>query len=347
MKRTNDLHISGLRPLVAPVDLKQEFPMNELCNETVIASRKTICDIMMKKDKRLLALVGPCSLHDIEAAEDYASLLRELAKKLEDRIYIVMRVYFEKPRTTIGWRGLIVDPYLDGSYRIEEGMKLARKFLIKITESGLPAGSEMLDPIVPQYIDDLISWAAIGARTTESPTHRDLASGLSMPVGFKNGTSGSLEIALEALTSCIHPHSFIGIDQQGQTCILDTTGNSAVHLIMRGGRSGPNYYEEDVERAEELFRKAGLEPAIMVDCSHANSGKKQQRQERVLHAVLDQRTRGRKSIIGIMLESNIKEGKQDIAKGYSSLEYGISVTDECIGWEKTEELLNRAYQSLE
>jgi len=346
MERTHDLRISSLRPLIAPAAMKKELPMTEASNKTVIQSRIVINDILAKKDKRLLALIGPCSIHDIKAAEEYASRLLKLAEKLKDRIYIVMRVYFEKPRSTIGWRGLIVDPYLDGSYRIEDGVKLARRLLLSVTQKGLPAGSEMLDPIVPQYIDDCISWASIGARTTESQTHRNLASGLSMPVGFKNSTSGSIQTALDALTSAIHPHSFIGIDHNGQTCILDTTGNQAVHLIMRGGKSGPNYYEENVEKAEELFRKASIEPAIMIDCSHANSGKKHERQERVLNAVLDQRCRGRSSIIGIMLESNLKEGQQDIPRDISALEYGKSVTDACIGWEKTEELLNNAYEAL-
>jgi len=347
MKRTNDLRISTIKPLISPADLKKEFPMTEKSNETVVRSRETILNILEKKDKRLLAVVGPCSIHDIRAAGEYASLLRELSLKIEDRIFLVMRVYFEKPRTSIGWRGLIVDPHLDGSYDIEQGLKIARQLLLDITESGLPVGSEMLDPIVPQYNAELISWAAIGARTTESQTHREMASGLSMPVGFKNSTSGSLQIAMDALKSTMHPHSFIGIDQKGQTCVLQTTGNEGVHLIMRGGKNQPNYYEENVEEAESLLKENNLDPRIMIDCSHANSGKKQTRQERVLNAVLDQRKRGKESIIGFMLESNLKEGKQDIALNLSNLEYGKSVTDECIGWEKTEELLVHAYEMME
>ena len=314
MRKTNDLRISNIQPLISPEDLKKEFPMTVKSNETVVKSRKAILNILEKKDKRLLAVVGPCSIHDIRAAGEYASLLKELSGRIEDRILVVMRVYFEKPRTSIGWRGLIVDPHLDGSDDIEQGLKIARQLLLDITESGLSVGSEMLDPIVPQYNAELISWAAIGARTTESQIHREMASGLSMPVGFKNSTSGNLQIAMDALKSTIHPHRFIGIDQSGQTCVLQTTGNKGVHLIMRGGLNRPNYYEENVEEAEYLFKENGLEPRIMIDCSHANSGKMHTRQERVLNAILDQRKRGKESIVGFMLESSLKEGRQEIAQ---------------------------------
>ncbi|GAB4367598.1 MAG: hypothetical protein Kow009_04530 [Spirochaetales bacterium] len=257
-----------------------------------------------------------------------------------------MRVYFEKPRTVLGWRGLIFDPALDGSADIPRGLREARKLLLSITEMGLPAGSEVLDPIVPQYITDLLSWASIGARTTESQTHREMASGLSMPVGFKNGTDGSLESAINAMTSSLNPHSFIGIDQDGMTSILRTRGNDTIHLILRGGRMGPNYYEENVERAEEMLQKAGLPVAIVVDCSHMNSGKNHSRQGRVFHAFLHQRNLGRKSLIGFMLESNLFEGNQEIPKDLSNLKYGVSVTDACIGWEETERLLLEAYKML-
>jgi 3-deoxy-7-phosphoheptulonate synthase len=297
-------------------------------------------------DPRLLAIVGPCSIHDYDAAIEYARRLKGLADKIKDQIYIVMRVYFEKPRTTIGWRGLIMDPYMDNSYDIAHGLKLARKLLLEVTAMGLPAGSEMLDPIVPQYVDDLVSWAAIGARTTESQTHRNLAGGLSMPVGFKNGTGGNLELAVNAMQSARHPSSFIGIDQEGKTCILHTTGNDVCHLILRGGSNGPNYHEEDVEEAENLLVESGLQPAVFIDCSHANSGKQHIRQRRVLRTVIDQITRGQKSIKGVMIESNLEEGCQDIREDKESLRYGVSVTDECVGWDETEEMLTTASQRL-
>jgi 3-deoxy-7-phosphoheptulonate synthase len=344
--RINDLHIRSIVPLISPAELKQEFPLTHNSADTVIYSRDIIKNIIEGRDNRLLAVIGPCSIHDPKAAIDYAARLKTLADEISEQIYVVMRVYFEKPRTTTGWRGLIIDPFLDGSYDIAHGLKLARKILLEITGMGIPAGSEMLDPIVPQYIDDLVSWAAIGARTTESQTHRNLAGGLSMPVGFKNGTSGSLEMAVNAMLAARSPSSFIGIDQQGNTCILHTTGNDVCHLILRGGDNGPNYHEEDVEDAERLLKKAGLTPAVFIDCSHANSGKKYIRQRRVLRSVLDQLTRGQKTIRGVMIESNISEGCQDISADEKSLDYGISVTDECIGWEETEELLRDAAKRL-
>ncbi|ADK81359.1 3-deoxy-7-phosphoheptulonate synthase [Sediminispirochaeta smaragdinae] len=345
-QRINDLHIRSTVPLISPKELKREYPLTPAIANTVIESRRIIKNIITGKDKRLLAIVGPCSIHDRNVAIDYAKRLKELADEVSDSIYVVMRVYFEKPRTTIGWRGLIVDPYLDGSYDIAYGLKLARQILLDIVSMGLPAGSEMLDPIVPQYIDDLVSWAAIGARTTESQTHRNLASGLSMPVGFKNGTSGSLELAVNAMQSAEHPASFIGIDQDGNTCILHTTGHDVCHLILRGGRSGPNYHEEDVEHAQRLLEEAGLLQAVFVDCSHANSGKRQVRQRRVLRSVIDQIVRGQDVIRGVMIESNIDEGCQDISDSPDELKYGISITDECVGWEETEDMLRTARKRL-
>jgi 3-deoxy-7-phosphoheptulonate synthase len=257
-----------------------------------------------------------------------------------------MRVYFEKPRTALGWRGMILDPHMDGSYRLEEGLRKARKLLLDINTMGLPCGSEILDPIVPQYISDLVSWAAIGARTTESQTHRELTSGLSMPVGFKNGTDGSMDVAINGIRSAMHPHSFIGIDKQGQTCVLNTMGNKTGHPILRGGKHGPNYYEEIIEDTEEVLMKEGLNPVVLIDCSHENSGKKYYRQERVMNSILDQRRRGRDSIVGFMLESNIHEGKQAIPEDLSMLAYGISVTDACISFETTSELLYSAHKLL-
>lgn len=346
MRKVNDLHIRDIQPLIAPKVLKDKYPLTEGVADRVYEARETIRKIINREDPRLLGIVGPCSIHDIKAALEYAERLKKLADEVKDEIFIVMRVYFEKPRTTIGWRGIIVDPDMDGSYDIGRGLEIARKTLIKIGEIGLPTGSEMLDPYVPQYIDDLVSWAAIGARTTESQTHRNLASGLSMPVGFKNGTSGSLELAINAMQSAIHPASFIGIDQDGNTCVLSTTGNDVCHMILRGGRSGPNYHEEDIEAAEQLMKGAGLKPSLVVDCSHANSGKKSPRQRRVLRSIIDQVVYGEKVIAGFMLESNLFEGRQDIPSNLSELKYGVSVTDECIGWEETEKIVLQARQSL-
>lgn len=346
MHRTDNLRITGIKPLIPPESLMREIPITERAEKTVIESRRVIEAIIRGDDPRLLAIVGPCSIHDVKAAEEYAGLLDELRRKVEDRVYVVMRVYFEKPRSTLGWRGLIIDPSMDGSYNIEEGLRIARKLLRDITDRGIPTGSEMLDPIVPQYVSDLISWAAIGARTTESQTHRNLASGLSMPVGFKNATDGTLLSAVNALESARQGHNFIGIDPAGQTCVLSTAGNTASHIILRGGRPGPNYYEESVEEAEELISELGIPPAVMIDCSHMNSGKRHIRQGRVLRALLEQRRRNRTSIIGFMLESNLKPGNQKIGDDLSGLQYGVSVTDECIGWDETEELLMEAFDAM-
>ncbi len=346
MRRTNDLHISAFQPLIPPSSLKAEFPMSEKANTTVVEGRKSLQNILSGTDTRMIAVVGPCSIHDKEVAVEYAEKLRGLAERVKDTLRIVMRVYFEKPSTTIGWRGMITDPDLDGSYNIEKGLKRARELLLTINEMGLPTGSEMLDPIVPQYLADLVAWAAIGARTTESQTHREMASGLSMPVGFKNGTSGNLQLALDAMSSSVHPHSFIGIDQEGRTCVVHTKGNEYVHIILRGGRSGPNYYEENVEDAEQLLKNTGLNPAVMIDCSHANSGKNHEKQSRVLRSVREQRRRGNRSIIGFMMESNLAAGNQPIPKDLKDLAYGCSVTDKCIGWEETERLIEETRDVL-
>lgn len=345
-RRINDLHIRSIVPLISPVELKEEFPLTPASADTVIESRETIKDILTGKDRRLLAVVGPCSIHDPESAYEYAGKLKTLADRISDEIFIVMRVYFEKPRTTLGWRGLILDPYLDGSNDIARGLKMARQILLNITGMGLATGSEMLDPIIPQYIDDLVSWAAIGARTTESQTHRNLAGGLSMPVGFKNGTSGNLEPALNAMKSAMNPSSFIGLDQEGKTCIFHTTGNDVCHLILRGGSEGPNYHEEDVEDASVMLKERKLPEAVFIDCSHANSGKRHVRQRRVLRSVIDQIVQGQKIIKGVMIESNIFEGCQDIPEHIGDLQYGVSITDECVGWEETEEMLTIAASRL-
>ncbi len=345
MKQTNDLNIRTFTPIIPPEKLKSIFPMTEESNRTVIESREIITKILAKQDPRIIAIIGPCSIHDPSAALEYGEKLRRLAEKVEDVFYVIMRVYFEKPRTTVGWRGLIIDPDLDGSYDIEKGLKIARKLMLDISALGLPVGSEVLDPIIPQYISDLISWASIGARTTESQTHREMTSGLSMPVGFKNGTSGNLQLAFDALKSSKHPHSFIGIDQNGQTCVVHTKGNGAVHIILRGGRSGPNYYEETVESAAKSMELEGLEPSIVVDCSHSNSGKDFRKQERVFRSVIDQKLRGNSSLVGFMLESYLVEGRQKLAEK-DNLVYGCSVTDECIGWEETEAMVLSGYEKL-
>jgi len=346
MNKINDLNVTNVTSLIPPQELKNLFPITAKIKESVFSSRNTIVDIITKQDKRLLAIVGPCSIHDSEAAVDYAERLSKIRKKVEDKIFIIMRVYFEKPRTTVGWKGLITDPHLDNSYDIETGLKIARKLLLDITALGLPCGSEMLDPIVPQYLADLISWAAIGARTTESQTHRELASGLSMPVGFKNSTSGNIKTAAEAILSSRQSHSFIGIDKAGQTSIIKTAGNPFTHVILRGGNKTPNYYEESVEDAEEIISSTGVEPSIIIDCSHANSKKDHNNQKRVLNSVITQKKNNKESIVGFMLESNIMEGCQRVTGSKNELEYGKSITDSCINWEETENLLLSAYDSL-
>ncbi len=339
MGQTSNTRVKELIPLLSPNELKTRMPLDDTCEETVLESRRTIERILAGKDRRLLAVVGPCSIHDEKAALEYASRLVELRNELSGALHIVMRVYFEKPRTRLGWRGLILDPDLDGSYEIDQGLHRAREILLGVNRLGLPAGSEMLDPIVPQYIDDLVSWASIGARTTESQTHREMASGLSMPVGFKNSTDGSIESAINAMSSSLHPHSFIGINHEGDTCVVHTTGNDQVHIILRGGRGGPNYHSWDIVRVEEMLRHNGLPVNIVVDCSHGNSAKDFRRQGEVLRDVVGQRTAGRQSIKGFMVESNLREGRQELIQPPERMTYGQSITDGCIGWDETRELL--------
>ncbi len=343
--KTSDLNILSAAPLVAPRELKRETPINEAQARTIAESRAVIRSIIRREDPRLLAIVGPCSIHDRKAAIEYAERLARLHREFSDRIYLIMRVYFEKPRTVLGWRGLITDPHLDGSYDIPHGLRVAREILLDIASLRLPAGSEMLDPIVPQYIDDLVSWASIGARTTESQIHREMASGLSMPVGFKNGTDGSYGGAVNALKSSAGSHSFIGIDQNGKTCVLRTRGNPDGHIISRGGASRPNYNAEDIDEAVALLREAALKPAILVDCSHGNSRKKHVNQEAVLDRVVAQCAKPDSPIIGFMIESNLFEGNQRIPSDLDRLAYGVSITDECVGWETTERMLRYAYEN--
>jgi 3-deoxy-7-phosphoheptulonate synthase len=342
---TQNLHVREIIPLISPNELKRELPLTETASLTVVRGRNEITRILAKEDQRLLVVVGPCSIHDSDAASEYAHRLNELRHGLSDRLCIVMRVYFEKPRTTTGWKGLINDPRLDGSYDIEAGLKTARRLLLEINELGLSAATEFLDPIVPQYMADLIAWAAVGARTTESQTHREMASGLSMPVGFKNGTDGSLQIAIDALQAARTPHSFLGIDQNGTTSIIRTTGNPVGHLVLRGGRSGPNYDPDNIARATRKLRDAGLPDALMVDCSHANSGKKYTHQAQVWKNLLDQRAHGSRLVIGAMLESNLQESSQAFPQPVQQLRRGVSITDACIGWDETERLLQEAYHS--
>lgn len=342
MAKTSDLRVVSFVPLLPPRELKEKLPITEALEQNVLRSRDAIAAILADRDPRLLAVVGPCSIHDPRAALEYAQRLVRFQAEVEDQFFLVMRVYFEKPRTALGWRGLILDPNLDGSYDIDRGLHMAREILLNVTGLGVPAGSEMLDPIVPQYVDDLVSWASIGARTTESQTHREMASGLSMPLGFKNGTDGSIETALNAMTSSASPHSFIGIDPDGNTAVVNTTGNEDLHVILRGGRSGPNFHSWDIVRVEELLRHHGLPPRIVVDCSHGNSGKNPARQASVLMNVLEQRKAGRLSVKGFMLESNLVEGRQDFAGDVKALEYGKSLTDSCMGWDETAELLRSA-----
>ncbi len=339
MLPTHNLHVKESIRLTAPRDLKAQLPMTETANRTVVAGREAISAILKQTDPKLLVVVGPCSIHDPKGAIEYATRLNALRKELEDQLLIVMRVYFEKPRTTVGWKGLIYDPHLNGSDNIQAGLKQARELLLQITEMGLPTATEFLDPVVPQYIADLVSWAAIGARTTESQTHRQMASGLSMPVGFKNGTDGGLQIAIDAMQSAMRPHSFLGIDQDGYTCIVRTTGNPDGHVVLRGGRLNTNFDAESIRIAAESLKKAGLPPALMVDCSHANSLKQHAKQEEVWRSLIEQRVAGSKPITGVMIESNLAEGSQSIPENLAALRYGVSVTDACLGWEVTERAL--------
>jgi 3-deoxy-7-phosphoheptulonate synthase len=346
MFQTQDLHVQEIVRLLSPRELKAPLPATDAVNATVARSRERIIRILGREDPRLLVVIGPCSIHDEKGALEYATRLNALRQEFAGRLEIVMRVYFEKPRTTIGWKGLINDPHLDGSQDIETGLKIARKLLLDITGMGLPAATEFLDPIVPQYIADLITWAAIGARTTESQTHREMASGLSMPVGLKNSTDGSLQVAIDAMGAARHAHSFLGIDQDGVTSIVRTAGNRDVHLVLRGGRARTNYDAESIRAAEEKLKSEGLPQVLMVDCSHANSEKQHARQEDVWRSVIQQRVGGTGSLIGLMVESNLNEGNQPIPKNLADLRYGVSITDSCIGWETTERMLRWGYESL-
>ena len=336
-----DLRVRGVTRLITPAQIKEQCPASRSQMETVLRGREQARAIIRGEDDRLLVVVGPCSIHDPVAALDYARRLATFSREVADRIFVVMRVYFEKPRTTVGWKGLINDPLMNDSCDMAYGLTLARKILLDIADLGVPAGTEFLDPIVPQYIAELISWAAIGARTTESQTHREMASGLSMPIGFKNGTDGSVQTAIDAMKSSRTPHSFLGIDQDGSTSIFKTTGNPDSHVVLRGGRDGTNYEPHHVLAVCESLKKSGLHPMLMVDCSHANSGKDPVRQPKVWESIVGQRASGRREIIGAMLESNIHFGGQSLGNDPSALKYGVSITDSCMDWETTEQLLGR------
>lgn len=344
--RLNDVHVNAEDVLITPNALREELPLPEAGRVFVKNARTIIANIIHKKDHRLLVISGPCSVHDLDAAKAYARELKVLHDKYQDSLYIVMRVYFEKPRTTVGWKGLINDPHMDGSFDVESGLRKARELLIYLTELGLPLATEALDPISPQYLAELFSWSAIGARTTESQTHREMASGLSMPIGFKNGTSGGLGVAINALQSAASSHRFMGINRLGQVALIKTSGNPDGHVILRGGKK-PNYDAENVALCEAELAKQNLEPGIVVDCSHGNSNKDYRRQPIVADNVFDQICAGNKTIIGIMLESNINEGNQSSDLPFSELKYGVSVTDACIDFETTEQLIAAASAKLE
>lgn len=340
---TDDVRITDIRPLISPAILMQDFPASQGASRMVFDTRKEFRRILKKEDDRLAVMVGPCSIHDTVAAIDYAERLAAARKRYEDELLLIMRVYFEKPRTTVGWKGLINDPFMDGSYNINSGLRMARGLLLRLAEMGVPAATEFLDVITPQYISDLIAWGAIGARTTESQVHRELASGLSMPIGFKNGTSGSIQIAVDGIVSAAHPHCFLSVTKQGVSAIVSTSGNDSCHLILRGSSQGPNYGAEHVAEAWEIQQKANIDNRLMIDCSHGNSHKRWQEQHLVAECVAEQLAHGNDSIGSVMIESNINAGNQKCVK---PLQYGVSITDACVDWEGTVAMLDTLAQGV-
>ncbi|RMH82707.1 3-deoxy-7-phosphoheptulonate synthase [Pseudomonas sp. AOB-7] len=342
----DDLNVASNETLITPDQLKREIPLTDAALKTVAHGRQVVRDILDGKDHRLFVVVGPCSIHDIKAAHEYAERLKVLAAELSDSLFLVMRVYFEKPRTTVGWKGLINDPYLDDSFKIQDGLHIGRQLLRDLAEMGLPTATEALDPISPQYLQDLISWSAIGARTTESQTHREMASGLSSAVGFKNGTDGGLTVAINALQSVSSPHRFLGINQEGGVSIVTTKGNAYGHVVLRGGNGKPNYDSVSVAICEQELTKAGIRPNIMVDCSHANSNKDPALQPLVMENVANQILEGNNSIVGLMVESHLGWGNQSIPKDLCDLKYGVSITDACIDWDTTEKSLRSMHAKL-
>lgn len=341
-----DTNIENYHVLLTPEEVKSQLPLTDLARETVLKYRQEIRDILDLRDRRKFIVIGPCSIHNTDLALEYSQRLKKLSDRVKDKILLVMRVYFEKPRTTVGWKGLINDPEMDDSFQIEKGILLARKLLLKIAELGLPAGTEALDPIVPQYISELIAWSAIGARTAESQTHREMSSGLSMPVGFKNGTDGNIQVALNALHSAKNPHHFLGINKQGEVSVVQTKGNDYGHVILRGGNGKPNYDQTSIQLVEEQLKKANISPRLVIDCSHGNSKKNYTLQASVLENIVQQIVDGNTSIVGMMMESNLHEGNQKIPSNLEDLKYGVSVTDACIGWEETEKIILDSYEKL-
>ena len=341
----HNINVIAKEKLPSPKTIKAILPLTQSARETVINSRNALVSILDRKDKRLIVVVGPCSIHDIDAAKDYASRLKHLSDDLSDVFHVLMRVYFEKPRTTVGWKGLINDPNIDDTFQIDKGVHIARSLLIHLNEIGLPVATEALDPIMPQYLGDLISWTAIGARTAESQTHREIASGLSTPVGFKNGTDGSLSVAINAIKSARDSHHFLGLNDSGQVTVYKTKGNQYSHVVLRGGPE-PNFDKKSIALCEKKLKAEGLPPRIMIDCSHGNSNKDFNLQPMVAHSSIDQVLDYNHSIIGFMLESNIEEGNQQIPEDLSELKYGVSLTDACMNWETTEALLSEAAERL-
>jgi 3-deoxy-7-phosphoheptulonate synthase len=346
VRKTSDINVVETRVLPTPHELLRALPKTTAQADFITRARQGIHEIIFGDDRRLLLIVGPCSIHDIDAGREYGRRLAALAREVSDRVLIAMRVYFEKPRTTVGWKGLVMDPNLDGSHDIAEGLRLARAFLRDVLDLGLPTATEMLDPITPQYIADLVCWCAIGARTTESQTHRQMASGLSMPLGFKNSTDGNLQTAINAIRAASQPQTFLGINLDGAAAAIVTRGNSNCHIVLRGGSTGPNYGPEHIHRAEGLLEKAGLPKAILVDCSHDNSAKQPERQPEVLRAVLAQIAAGNTSIMGAMLESNLHAGSQPFPQPKAQLRYGVSITDPCIDWAATEQAVREVHATL-
>lgn len=346
MQNTENLNIESLTAMPSPAEVHAALPLTEAAARTVVEGRRTLEAILDRKDPRVFMVVGPCSIHDPVAGIDYANRLKRLAERVKDTIYIVMRVYFEKPRTSTGWKGYINDPYMDDSFRIEEGIQKGRDFLLRVNELGLPAATEALDPISPQYLGDLIAWTAIGARTSESQTHREMSSGLSTPVGFKNATDGDMSVAINAIISSSNPHSFLGVNAQGMTSIVRTRGNRYGHVVLRGGGDRPNYDTVSITLAENAIAKAKLPKNLVVDCSHANSYKKPELQPLVLRDCVNQIRSGNQSIVGFMIESNIEAGNQHIPADLSQLKYGCSVTDACIAWDTTEQAILEMHDAL-
>jgi 3-deoxy-7-phosphoheptulonate synthase len=345
MQNTRNLRIESVRPLLSPAILLEEIPLSTASADTVASARRQVADVLAGADDRLVVVVGPCSIHDPAAAEEYAGRLHALAARLSGDLCVIMRVYFEKPRSTVGWKGLINDPDLDGTFHINKGLRAARGLLARLTARGLPCATEFLDPISPQFVADAISWGAIGARTVESQVHRELASGLSMPIGFKNGTTGAVQVAIDAVTASAQPHRFLGVTEQGLAGIVTTVGNPHCHVILRGGGGRPNFDGASVVAAAEAMRKAGLRPSLMVDCSHGNSQKDFRRQPAVAHVVAEQVAAGAAELVGVMVESHLVEGRQDLEPG-RPLTYGQSVTDACLGWDATGPLLDELAEAV-